>query len=410
METEEEVMLSDKLEEVDGSDSVVSVEEAVNSMELVDGAIVDCEEEALESVEAAGEDAVVCVVVETEKLRVEELLDSTEDNDSEAEKSEIVNVLELSEEPVDVDDSPELEIEPLEDVGVSDVTPDTVVLEDLEKTAPCSGSPLKDVANGEADGSVEVEVEAPSDTASNELESVNESEKLDELGDADEPEALRVSAEDETLNELDEPLEDIGVADVTSDTVVLEDLEKTAPCSGGPLKDVDNGKADGSVEVEVEASSDTASNELDSVNESEKLDELGDADEPEALGVSAEDEMLNELDKLDSAEDVEDVDRVGELVANGRLEESDDAEDDEELKDSSTLSKDCCATMIVPGRLPDGGMVEIGSGVVRTSVPEYGTVDVTKRPSRAKTIVPGAVPLGCIVVMGIVPVILLVPE
>ncbi|KAK2025176.1 hypothetical protein LX32DRAFT_666150 [Colletotrichum zoysiae] len=246
------------------------------------------------------------LVVETEKLRVEELLDSTEDNDSEAEKSENVNVLELSEEPVDVDDSPELGIKPLEDVGVADVTPDTVALEDLEKTAPSRGSPLKDVANSEADGSVEVDVEAPSDTASNELESVNESEKLDELDDADEPKVLRVSAEDETLNEPDEPLEDIGVAD--------------------------------------------------------------------------------------------------------RLEEPDDAEEDEELEDSSTLAKDCCATMIVPGRLPDGGMVEIGSGVVRTSVPEYGTVDVTKRPSRAKTIVPGAVPLGCIVVMGIVPVILLVPE
>ncbi|KAK2051697.1 hypothetical protein LY76DRAFT_610421, partial [Colletotrichum caudatum] len=188
-----------KVEEVDGYDSVVSIEDTVDSIELIDGAVVDCEEEALESVD---EDTTVCVVVESKEVKVEELLDSTEDDDSEAEKSESVDVLELSEEPVDVEDSPELEVEPLEDVGVSDVTSDTVVLEDLDETAPSSGRPLKGVDDGEADGSVEVEVEASSDTASTELESVNESEKLEELGDADDPEALRVSAEGEMLNEL----------------------------------------------------------------------------------------------------------------------------------------------------------------------------------------------------------------
>jgi len=442
MASEEEVMLSDKLEAAEGLETVVSAEEAVDSVELVNRAAVNCEEEALVTVEEAVGDTAICVVVESKKVGVKEL----PDNDSEAdEDSALVDVgAEVVEiEMRDTSNGDSKLVKPEEEINV-DGTLDSAKDDDSEddkiSTAVEVGIEMMETEV------VEPEVNAePSDGSkleeSDEISDNGSARELDEIGNADKPddeEKIELSEETVESNELDmtaetekrvdvdvselseEPVDvdgspelgietpkEVGVPDDTSNSIVLEELGRTEPSSEVSLDVVDNGETDGSVELEEEAWIDRALNEAESDNVSEKLDELDDANE---LRVSVEDEIPNELGKLDSAEGVKEFDRTGELVSKERLEESDDVGKIEELEGSLTLAKDCCAITIVPGRLPDGKIVEIGSGVVRNSVPEYSTVDVTKRPGRAKTIVPGAVPLGCIVVMGIVPVIVLEPE
>ncbi|EFQ32739.1 hypothetical protein CGRA01v4_09323 [Colletotrichum graminicola] len=442
MVSEEEVKLSDELEAVEGPEIVVSAEVTAGSVVLVDVAVINCEEEALASVEEGAEDRAVCVVEESEKVGVKEL----PDNDSEADGD--ATLVEVGVEIV------ETEMRDASNGGSKLVEPDKEVkVDELLDSAEDSDSEDEKISNAVEVGleMMETEVVEPDmDDDSSDGSKLEESDEISDNGStreldgvgfadrSDDEEKTEFSEETVESNELDmtaeidkivdvdvmelseepidldgspglevEPPEDVGVPDDASDSIVLEELERTKPSSGGWLELVDNGETDGSIELEVEAWIDRAFSEVESVNASEKLDELDDVNEPKELRVSVEDETPNELDKLDSAEGVKEVDRTGELVSKERLE---DVGEIEELEDSSTLAKDCCATMIVPGRLPDGKIVEIGRGVVRNSVPEYGTVDVTKRSGRAKIIVPGAVPLGCIVVMGIVPVMVLGPE
>ncbi|KAK1999813.1 hypothetical protein LX36DRAFT_742245 [Colletotrichum falcatum] len=427
----DEVMLSDKLEAVDGPESVVSVGDSVASIELVDRAEDDCEEVAIESVEEILIDEAVDGCEEEAVESVEEadnsielLLDSAEDDDSEEEETspgaedamEVVGTEPVDSEANDESSDGSKLVKPEEEIRTEELLVSAEDCDSEEDKISCAFGVGVEIIGVEviepevndepSDGSKPGESDEGSDNDSvGELDGVkgaDKSDDKDEIGVSDETvdsNELEVASEVEKSVDVDDSAEleielseNVGVPEDASDNVTPGELEAANPSSGGPIELAGIEDSGVSVEIKEEAS-----------NKAEELDGLNDADKSEELRISVEEE-------LDSAEIAKEVDGNDKLVLEETLEESDDVGEVEELEDSSTLAKDWCATMTVPGRPPDGRTVEIGSGAVRTSVPEYSTVDVTKRPGCAKTTVPGAVPLGCIVVMGIVSVTILVPE
>ncbi|KDN68312.1 hypothetical protein CSUB01_06922 [Colletotrichum sublineola] len=201
-------------------------------MELVNKAVVGCEEEELRSVEAVVEDTSVCVVMEFEKARVEELTDSTKDDDSEADEDSTVTDVEV--EVIDPNGSCKI-------VGSEEETKVVGLLD-----------------SAEGDDSV--------------------------LNDADTVKELMVSTEDEVLNEIDKLDSSEGIKEVDrAGKLVVKEILEESDGVGMVLDSVEDGDSRvndaNKIEVLRDSDEDEVLNELDKLDSSEGIKEVDRADE-----------------------------------------------------------------------------------------------------------------------------------